>query len=124
MVLGEEDGGFGFEGGEVAADGAAQVEFFLEPGGEDVAEGDPAFGGNAEVRFQEPGEFSDRFIVKNDGIQLIGGKIGVLEAPLDGMDGEAWVVFLAGESFFLGGGEDRTALDQGRCCVMVEGGDA
>ena len=60
---------------------------------------------NREKRRKNPFELHERFVVKNNAVDMVDGYAAFVEAIGDGGRWEACVVLLPRETFFLGGGD-------------------
>ena len=69
---------------------------------------------------QDVVEFQERFFVEANAIQVLRPDSRVVETIGDGMVRKSGVVFLAGESFFLGGCDDLAVNDQRRGGIVIE----
>ncbi len=99
-------------------------QLLLDPEGHGHRErGEPARG-EGEIRLEEPLEFQERLVVKDDVIQLVHRDPALAEAILDGVPRKARVVLGPAEALFLGRGHDPAVVDEGGGAVVVEGGDA
>src|SRR5205814_5315092 len=75
----------------------------------------------ANVAGKEPLEFQKGLFVERDEIELGGaGQVSLAQAVIDRVPRKAGVVFLSGETFFLGGGNDLAVPDQAGGAVMVK----
>ena len=68
--------------------------------------------------------FAERLVVEADVVDRLGRDARLLQAVIDGVDGEALVVLLAREALFLSGGDDLAILDQRGRAVVIVGRDA
>jgi len=72
-----------------------------------------------DIRGQQPLELDERLLVEGDVIQLCGGDARFAQAVLDSPCRKRRIVLLAGEPFFLRGGDDPSVLDEDRRRIMV-----
>src|SRR5436305_7823176 len=71
MVIEEDDGSLG-GAGQTQTDLLAGMEFLLEPDGQGHAEAAQPGGGEGEVRFHQPLELGERFVVEGNVIEILG----------------------------------------------------
>ena len=104
MMFGEKNCAIVTQAGNFGANGPSQVELFAEPSGQDARKCGKSARSHRQIRLEHPRELRDRLVVEHDRIEVLGFELSEPQAKLDGITGKALVVLLAGESFFLGGG--------------------
>ncbi len=72
-----------------------------------------------EIGFNQPLELQEGLFIESHEIDRRAGGLG--QAIFDGVGRKARIVLLAGEAFFLSGGDNLAVADQRRGAVMVEG---
>lgn len=122
-MIGENQGGFP-AGMKTLPESAAHVQLFLEPQRDSEPKTPQPRRGKGEVSFEQAIEFGQGFIIKDDIIELLVFKAGFLETISDRMSRKTRIVLLAGESLFLGSGDNITIHDQGGGTVMIKCRDA
>lgn len=95
-------------------------QLFLQPHRNGGLERGKAPGRERHIGFEQALELQERLVVEDDEVDVVQAAAGLGQAILDGQPGKTRVVFLAGEAFFLGGGNDAAILDQRGGTVMIE----
>src|SRR3989304_6031470 len=80
---------------------AANPQLLVEPGDHRLAENGPSARIAAEGRHQNAVELGQRFLVKDDVIELGAAQTGLAQAEGDGVSGKRLVMLLAREAFLL-----------------------
>ena len=124
VMFGEENLTILSQARQFVADGLAQVQLLAKPRRDDARKCREPKRRDSEIRFQYARELGDRLVVEDDGVELRGVEPGVFQAELDGARRETFVVLLAGETFLLCGGHDRSIAQQSGGGIVVEARDA
>src|SRR5436190_1693945 len=124
MMFGEENRAGVPQARNFRANGLSQVKLFAEPSGKDARKCTESSWSNCQVGFEHTGEFRDRLVVEDNRIEVLGFEARVSETELDGIGRKAFVVFLAGESLFLGCGDYLPVRNERRGGIMIKGRDA
>ena len=98
-----------------------EPELGVQPVGHRGGEGAEAAGCDRESGGEDALEFEERLFVVDDGVERAGG-LG--NAIGDGVAREGSVVFFAGETFLLNGGDDGAVFDEGGGGIVVERAEA
>ena len=128
MVLGKEETPLPVVGGGVGLELLLQQglleQLLPEPQRNGHGEGSEPAGGEGQVGLQEALELEEGLVIEDDVVHLSEAASARLKAILDRMAGEARVVLLSREAFFLGCRHDAPVLNERCRAVVVESRDA
>src|SRR6185312_9976497 len=102
---------------ELAAQQALLEQLFLKPDRQRDAERAQALRCESKISFEQPFEFKEGLVVKDNVVNLAEVDPRLVEAVLYRMAWEPGVVFSAGEALFLCRRDDAAVGNQGRCAI-------
>jgi hypothetical protein len=122
VVLGEED--LPGRHAELRGDDSLDPQLLAEEVAHRLREAAGGTGEAAQGHGQHPLELQHRLLVEDDGVEILGIELRVLEAEIDGGERERGVVLAPGEALFLDGADGDAVDDEGRGGVVVVRRDA
>src|SRR4029453_15180036 len=99
-------------------------ELFTNPQRDRHPERREALRSEREIGLEQSLEFEKRLVVENDMVDVVQSDAACFEAVGQCATREVGIVLLAREAPLLGGGTNPAIRDQGRCTVVIEGGDS
>src|SRR5438094_7098344 len=101
--------------GNFRANGSSHIELFTEPSRKHAGKSGEAAGSGGKIRFEHSREFGDRFVVKDDRIQILCLESGITKTELDCINWKGLVVLFAGEPLLLRCRNYLTIRNKRRC---------